>query len=79
MSLFLAALLLSSDPAAAAPQVQPAPVAKPKKARKICKREDVDTGSHMARSLCLTEDQWNARKEGLSADEYQALHGKVGN
>jgi len=78
MILLLAAMLLSSDPAASAPQTQPAPIEKPKKAKRICKRQDVDTGSHMAKSLCLTEDQWNARKEGISADEYEALHGRVG-
>ncbi len=78
MILLVAAMLVSADPTASAPQTPPAPIEKPKKAKRICKRQDVDTGSHMAKSLCLTEDQWNARHEGISADEYEALQGRVG-
>ena len=78
MSLFLFALLVSANPPAVAPASQPAPVEKPKKPKKICRPVMVDTGSRMAKSKCLTQDQWDAQTQGLSGDEYQAMHGGVG-
>lgn len=78
MSLFLAAFLLAVEPVAVPPPVQPAPVEKPKKAKKICRKQEADTGSHMAKSLCLTQEQWDQRNGSLSADEYDAAHGSVG-
>ena len=61
MTILLAALLVASDPAVAAQQSAPAAsVAAPKKAapKKICKSLDGDTGTHLSRRVCKTEDEW---------------------
>lgn len=78
MSLFLVAFLLAAEPVAVAPPVEPATVEKPRKPKKICRKQAADTGSHMAKTLCLTQEQWDTRNASLSADEFDATHGSVG-
>jgi hypothetical protein len=55
---------------------EPAPpqqhYSKPKKPHLICKRED-STGSHMAKSVCKTAEEW----AGTSVDSDQAKLGLV--
>jgi hypothetical protein len=77
----LAALLLSGDPTAAAPAATTAPPQsnfviaplKPKKEKKICKTDPAfDTGSHLIKRICLTQQQWDARVQGRSTDEFNA-------
>ena len=68
--LFLAAALLAAtDPAAPtvapAQPTQAAETAAPKKPKKICKTEDAGSGSHMVKRLCLTEDEWAQRGQGM--------------
>ena len=76
MSLLIAAMLLSAQ---AAPQPQtavpatPAQVAKPIKEKKICRRDDDTTGSHMVKRTCLTQSEWDARAGGRSADQIGTL------
>jgi hypothetical protein len=75
MPLLLVAALLSADPSVqAAPQAAavPAPVAKPKKEKKICKTDDDTTGSHMVHRTCLTQEEWDARVQGRTVDELNA-------
>ena len=75
MSFLLFAALLSANPT-----VQPAPpapaapalAAKPPKEKLICKVEDGDTGSHMMKRTCLTQQQWNDRVQGRSVDEFNS-------
>jgi len=69
VSLLIAVLLVSTQ-AAANPQTAataqattPAPTAKPAKVKKICKSEDADSGSHMARRVCLTAEEWNQKPQ----------------
>ncbi|MGE5064164.1 MAG: hypothetical protein ACM3IG_08865 [Myxococcales bacterium] len=74
MSILLAALFLSAQPiaqASEAPPAAPASVvpAKPKKQKKICKVDDADTGTHMVKRICLTQEQWDAQR-GRSVDEF---------
>jgi hypothetical protein len=75
MTLLLAALLVASDPAVAAPQpataasVAAAPAPKAAKPKKICKSLDADTGTHMSRRLCKTEDEWALYNRGSSVDD----------
>jgi len=70
MSLIVAALFVSAQAAAAPESTVPPPVAAPVpapkvKEKKICKTEDADSGSHMTRRLCLTEQQWAERNHTM--------------
>jgi hypothetical protein len=62
MFVFVIALLLSAGPATvqAAPAQSPyvAP-AKPENEKKICKAEPPETGSHLIKRVCLTQDEWD--------------------
>lgn len=83
----LSLILLSSDPAATAPPVAaapapaatPAPAAKPVKEKKICKVEDADSGSHMARRICLTQDEWAHRGQGMMNNSRSGFTGAADN
>ena len=77
MSILLAALFLSAQPVAQAPEAAPAAPAsvvpaKPKKEKKICKVDDADTGTHMVKRTCLTQEQWDARVQGRTVDEFNS-------
>jgi hypothetical protein len=62
MSLIFAMLLVSAQasgaqqPAAAHPATAPA---KKVKEKKICKMQDAESGSHMSKRVCFTENEWN--------------------
>jgi len=77
MSILLATLLLSAQPIAQAPAAAPAspaasvPAEKPKKEKKICRADPTETGSHMVKRICLTQEQWDAQR-GRSADEFNS-------
>lgn len=76
MSILLAALFLSAQPVAQAPAAVPAPTSpvaaeKPKKEKKICRVDDADTGTHMVKRVCLTQEQWDAQR-GRTTDEFKA-------
>jgi len=74
MSLLLAALFMSAQPVAQAPAATPAtsaPAAKPKKEKKICRADPTETGSHMVKRICLTQEQWDAQR-GRSSDEFNS-------
>lgn len=72
MSVFIAVLLVSAQAAAGQPATPPAqaaaptPAAKPAKEKKICKVDDADSGSHMARRTCRTVEEWNRQNLGTS-------------
>ena len=76
MSILLAAVFLSAQPvtqpqgAAPAP---PAPVAaeKPKKQKKICRADPTETGSHLVKRICMTQEQWDAQR-GRTVDEFNS-------
>jgi len=79
MSVLLVAAFLSVSTAgqtppvaAAAPAVPPAAAVKPQKQKLICKVEDGDTGSHMLKHTCLTQQQWDDRVQGRSLDEFKS-------
>ena len=70
MSLIVAALFVSAQAAAAPESTVPAPVAAPVptpkvREKKICKTEDAESGSHMTKRLCLTEQQWAERGHSM--------------
>ena len=77
MSLLLLAALLSADPAVQpapaqpAPQAATVPAAKPKKPKLVCKTSDDDTGSRMVKRTCLTQEEWDSRAQGRTADDLQ--------
>ena len=83
----LSLVLLSSDPvvapapasAAPAPVTTPPPAAKPAKEKKICKVEDADSGSHMARRICLTQDEWAHRGQGMMNNSRSGFTGSADN
>jgi predicted secreted protein len=75
MSILLATLFLTAQPAAQAPAAAPAAPpaaapAKPKKEKKICRVDDADTGTHMVKRVCLTQEQDAQR--GMNVDEFKA-------
>ena len=72
MSLLLVAALLSASPAAQSAPAAPSAAAKPQKEKLICKAEDNETGSHMVKRTCLTQQQWNDRVQGRSLDEFNS-------
>ena len=76
MSILLATLFLAAQPVAQAPAAAPvAPPAvapaKSKKEKKICRVDDADTGTHMVKRVCLTQEQWDAQR-GRTVDEFKA-------
>ncbi|MEA3068349.1 MAG: hypothetical protein QOK41_1756 [Sphingomonadales bacterium] len=80
----LFALLLASTDAAANPQPVTAtetavPAAAPKKVKekKICKTDDADSGSHMVRRICLTEQEWQLRGQGMTNSSRSGFSGKA--
>ena len=82
----LSLVLLSSDPAtaaapaAAAPtSATSAPAAKPTKEKKVCKVDDADSGSHMARRVCLTADEWAQRGQGMMNSSRAGFTGSADN
>ena len=62
MSIVLAALLLTAPAVVEAPQGAPAPdettAPKPKKPKKIC-HEVPRSGSHIAQTICRTQEEWD--------------------
>ena len=78
--LLFSVLLLASDTSAAAtstsdPAEQAAP-AKKEKEKKICKVDPANTGSRMARKLCLTQVEWDKRSAGKSANDLKTIVGR---
>lgn len=75
MSFLLFAALVSANPTVqAAPPAPAAPAvaARPQKEKLICRTQDDQTGSHMLKRTCLTQEQWDTRVEGRSVDEMKA-------
>jgi hypothetical protein len=71
MSLMFALLLVSAQ----APDAQQAPApaataaaapAKKVKQKKICKVQDAESGSHMSKRVCLTENEWELEAQGAN-------------
>ena len=65
MSVLLAFLLVSADPALAQQSSAPAqdnsaaqPVEKKAKEKRICKAEDDNSGTRMGKRTCRTENEW---------------------
>jgi len=72
MSVFLAvALLMSADPAAAQqavpdPATPAAPAPKKVKERKICRSQQAEVGSHMSKTICLSQHEWDLQGSGVN-------------
>lgn len=65
----------SSAPVASTEVASPAP-AKVKE-KKTCKVDDADSGSHMVKRLCLTEQQWQERGgKGMMNNSRAGLSGR---
>jgi len=84
MSLVFAVLLVSTQAAAA--DVQPvgapeatSPTEAPKKAKekKICKTDDATSGTRMAKRVCLTEEEWVRRAQGMTQSARSGFSGKT--
>lgn len=76
--LLFSVLLLASDSSAAAttasdPVEQAAPA---KKEKKICRVDPANTGSRMARKLCLTQVEWDKHNAGKSANDLKTIGGR---
>jgi tRNA/rRNA methyltransferase len=80
MSLIVAALLIFAQ---AADQPPPAPAqgsaaaAAPKKLKKICKLDDLTSGSRMAKRICLTEEEWAQHSQGMTQSARAGFSGKA--
>ena len=86
MSLFVAFLMVSAnaaaDPAATVPvqdsaAVAPAVAEKPKKQKLICKTDDADSGSHMARRVCRTAQEWNSVPQADNSRSGFSIRGEM--
>ena len=76
--LLFVALLMSAQPAVEAQSPPPATAAEPKKKeKKICKSDDLTSGSRMARRLCLTEEEWAQRDRGMTQSARSGYSGKA--
>ena len=74
MSLLLAALLVSTDPAAAEQQAPAAALAaKPAKEKKICKTDTNESSSRLRRRVCLTQTEWEQKEAGKSAGDLKTM------
>jgi len=79
MIILLAAVLVASDPAAAAPQSQTesAPTqAKPVKEKMVCKVDPSDSYSRLRKRECHTPTEWNNMQAGASADDLKNIGGR---
>ena len=74
MSLFVIVSLVAAQ-VAAAPAVEAAP-SKPKAEKKICKIDELDTGSRMKKRICLTQVEWEKRNAGRSAGDLKTIGGR---
>lgn len=75
--LLFSVLLLATDTSAAStpasdPAEQAAP-AKKEKEKKICRVDPANTGSRMARKLCLTQVEWDKRSAGKSVNDLKTV------
>lgn len=80
--MFVVAFLLVSAQAAAEQQAALAPPAgftaeAPKKERKICRVDDADSGSHLVHRVCLTEQEWQQRGQGMMSSSHSGISGKA--
>ena len=79
MSLLIAVLLVSAQTATVVQPATPTPAAAPapqKKPKKICKSDDITSGSRMAKRLCLTEEEWAQRSNGMTQSARSGFSGK---
>ena len=81
MIILLGAALLAAEPTASSEPAASAEVASPApakvKEKKICKVGDADSGSHMMKRLCLTEQQWQERGgRGMMGNSRAGLSGR---
>ena len=70
LSILLSALLVSAENPPAAPAAEPA---KKQKEKKVCRKPEQMTASHMVRRICLTEDEWAKRDDGASAEDLKTM------
>lgn len=81
--MFVAALMLVSAQAAVQQPVgtpaasSTAAPAKPKKAEKICKTDDAESGSRMVKRTCLTAEEWQRRNNGMVNSVHSGLSAKA--
>jgi hypothetical protein len=76
-------LLLAAETPAATPETASVPnqaattAAEPagtaEKEKKICRVNPADTGSRMKKRLCLTQNEWDMRSKGRSAEDVKTL------
>lgn len=79
MTVLLAILLLSADPAAVAQQPQttsaaatPA-AAKPESEKKICKVDTSDSTSRLRKRVCLSQTQWERSESGKDVTDLKSM------
>ena len=79
MSLMFVLLLVSAtatEQQATAP-AQTETTAPAKKPRKICRDDSQDTGTRMARRVCLTQEEWDQRARGMTDSSRSGFSGKA--
>jgi hypothetical protein len=71
MSMLLAFLLVSGQAQATQPTPPPSPpAAAPQKAeRKVCREQEAESGSHMAKRVCLTAREWQLVDDGVNLSD----------
>ena len=79
MLLFAVALLAMAGPAdqaAPAQSTEAVEPAKPQKPKKVCKADDSASGSRMSKRICLTEEEWAQRAQGMTNSSRSGFSGK---
>ena len=69
-------LLLAAETPATTSETASAPTSEPTavtadSGKKICKVDPANTGTRMKKKLCLTQNEWNIRRQGISADQFK--------
>ncbi|HEX6740709.1 MAG TPA: hypothetical protein VF079_02795 [Sphingomicrobium sp.] len=69
---------MSAQAAADAQSAAPPPATAPKKKeKKICKEDPAVSGTRMAKRLCLTEEGWAQRSQGMTESARSGYSGKA--
>jgi hypothetical protein len=79
MVMLLAALLVASDPAVAAPQSPPDSAttqAKPSKEKMVCKVYNSESYSRLRKRECHTQTEWDNLQSGASANDLKNIGGR---
>ncbi|HKX91498.1 MAG TPA: hypothetical protein VJM15_03630 [Sphingomicrobium sp.] len=77
LALLLASMTAADQAATPAPETAASAAPAPKKAKKVCKADDLTSGTRMAKRICLTEEEWAERNKGMTESARSGFSGKA--